>query len=44
LSTVEIADKIIVLEKGEIVEIGTKDELLKSGQYFAKAWGIQRGD
>ncbi|XP_043939245.1 ABC-type oligopeptide transporter ABCB9-like [Protopterus annectens] len=35
LSTVEIADKIIVVDKGEIVEQGTHEKLLeKKGQYF----------
>ena len=35
LSTVRNADKIIVLEKGEIMEEGTHDELLKlKGRYY----------
>jgi len=35
LSTVKNADQIVVLEKGEIVEIGTHDELTKSqGAYY----------
>lgn len=38
LSTIEDADKIIYLEKGEIVAVGTKDELLKSCQGFRRMW------
>ncbi len=35
LSTIEKADKILFLEKGKIIEYGTKDELLKlKGKYF----------
>ena len=35
LSTIQKADKILVLQKGEIVEQGKHDELLaKKGEYF----------
>jgi len=35
LSTVKNADQIVVLEKGEIVEIGTHQELInKKGAYY----------
>jgi ATP-binding cassette subfamily B protein len=35
LSTVKNADQIIVLEKGEIIEIGNHEELIsKKGAYF----------
>ncbi|SKC18715.1 ATP-binding cassette, subfamily B [Dyadobacter psychrophilus] len=35
LSTVKNADQIIVMEKGEVVEIGNhRDLILKEGSYF----------
>ncbi len=38
LSTIEDADKIIYLDKGEIVAMGTKDELLISCEGFRNMW------
>ena len=35
LSTVKSADRIIVLEKGKIIEVGGHDELLKLGGHYA---------
>lgn len=35
-------DKIIVLEKGEIAEMGTHKELLKSAKYYAKVFNRQK--
>ena len=36
LSTIEHADRILVMERGEIVEDGTYDELMKKGGIFAE--------
>lgn len=41
LSTIRKADKIIVLDKGEIREMGTHDELLRLGGYYAKLHEMQ---
>ena len=41
LSTIQRADKIILLEKGEIKEIGTHKELLQKGGFYAKLHQVQ---
>ncbi len=41
LSTIRKASKIIVLDKGEIKEMGTHDELLQKGGFFAKLYEMQ---
>ena len=41
LATIKKADKIIVMEKGEIVEQGTHKELLKLKGYYSKLYEIQ---
>ena len=41
LSTIQNADKIIVLEKGEIKEIGSHTELLQKEGYYKKLHDIQ---
>jgi ATP-binding cassette subfamily B protein len=44
LSTVRDADKILVLEQGEIVERGTHDELLGADGLYANLWRVQAGE
>src|SRR5437762_9966227 len=41
LSTIRKASKIIVLDKGEIKETGTHEELLASGGFYAKLHSMQ---
>ncbi|MCV2872951.1 ABC transporter ATP-binding protein/permease [Defluviimonas sp. WL0050] len=44
LSTIADADRIVVLEKGEIVEEGTHDDLLARGGRYAAMWARQSAD
>ena len=44
LSTVRNADRIFVLERGQLVEQGKHDELVTSGGIYAKLWGVQTGE
>jgi ATP-binding cassette subfamily B multidrug efflux pump len=41
LSTIRKADKIIVLDKGEVKEAGTHEELLQKGGFYAKLHEMQ---
>ena len=44
LSTVRTADRIVTIEKGELVEDGTHDSLLASDGRYARLWRIQSGE
>ena len=41
LSTLADMDRILVFDKGQVIEEGTKDSLLKTGGHFAKLWAMQ---
>jgi ATP-binding cassette subfamily B protein len=43
LSTVQKMDRIIVLDKGKIVEEGSHQELLAKGGFYAELWNHQTG-
>ena len=43
LSTIMAMDRLIVLDKGEIVEQGSHEELLAQGGVYAKLWAHQSG-
>ena len=44
LSTVLKADKIIVLENGVVVEVGTHSELLEQNGRYLDMWTLQRSE
>jgi ATP-binding cassette subfamily B protein len=44
LSTIKDAEKIVVLEDGEIVERGRHEELLANDGLYAHLWGVQAGE
>lgn len=43
LSTTRIADRIVMLENGRVVEKGTHEELLSLGGKYAQMWKVQAG-
>ena len=44
LSTIRQADCIYVMDKGQLVESGTHEQLLLSAGVYAKLWQVQSGD
>ena len=43
LSAVQTADRIVVLEEGQVAESGTHAELLQAGGLYARLWSLQSG-
>jgi subfamily B ATP-binding cassette protein MsbA len=41
LSTIHKADQIAVMDKGQVVEIGTHHELIKQGGYYTRLYAMQ---
>ncbi len=43
LSTIMSADKIVVLEKGKIVQMGTHNQLIRKKGVYKELWNLQKG-
>lgn len=43
LSTIAAMDRLVVIDKGEIVEQGTHTQLLAKGGIYAQLWAHQTG-
>ncbi len=43
LSTLRIADRVITIERGRLIEDGTHDELIRKGGRYAKLYRLQAG-
>jgi ATP-binding cassette, subfamily B, bacterial len=44
LSTVRNADRVFVLERGQLVEQGRHDDLVAAGGIYARLWSVQTGE
>ena len=43
LSTINKLDRLVVMENGKVVEMGTHKSLIKKGGHYSKLWSLQSG-